>query len=152
MENNHNIDHVAFLNKLQYCSDRVAFALDMNWHEDQKILDKLNPYLLRSEWKRSYPGRSGRGNVKICSFKMCRGVIDIFKEYQSFLETGYDIIFYRDKEVVLFVLFHEYCYFVEDAFKKYFSEFLVSGPTHILGDIEAPIPSFVEEDEDESYQ
>lgn len=147
MEHN-NKDHIALLNKLQSCSDRVAFALDQNWHEDEKLLDRLQPYFLYSEWKRSYPGRSGRGNVKICSFKMCPEVVQIFKQYESFLETGYDLAFYLGKKVVLFVMFHEYCYCVEDAFRPYFRDFLVSDPVDILGDIGPPIPAFAVEEED----
>lgn len=142
--------HIAILKRLRSCSDRVAFALEQNWHEDEELLKKLDPYFLYSEWKRSYPGQSGRGNVKLCFFKMCPQVVEILKEYDSFLETGYDMSFYLDKKLVLFVLFHEYCYCVEDDFRKYFSDFLelAQEDVDVMGDLHPPIPDFVKEEDD----
>ena len=118
--------YVAILERLlKYC-DRVSIATDVNGDEDLALLEKLKPYFLYSEWKRHYPGSTGRGNVKLFSYRMCPEVIAVFKKYHSFIDTGYDMAFYQGKSVVLFVLFHEDWYYVEEKYKKYFEDILYS--------------------------
>lgn len=120
-------------------------AMDQNWHEDHLLLKKLEPYYLYSEWKRSYPGCSGKGNVKLNYYNFNVDVIKIFKEYHSFLETGYDIVFYQNHEIVLTIIFHEYCYYVGDKYKKNFADLMKQSDEDCFGDIQPEIPEFAEE-------
>ena len=139
-------EHAAILEKLAQCSDRVVFALNQNWHEDERFLEKLKNYYLYSQWKRTYPGSAGRGNVKLCSYRICPEVVALFRQYRSFLEIGYDLAFYRQEELVLFVVFHEYCYFVEDKYKPFFHRFLETSQCDCFGDICPEIPDFSYDD------
>ena len=124
-------------------SDSVMLALDQNGYEDRSLLKRLEPYYLFSEWKRNYPGCSGRGNVKLNHYELNAKVAGIFKEYRSFLETGYDLVFYQQKETVLIAVFHEYCYYIEENHKKEFADLIEQyGGGDCFGDIQPEIPDF----------
>ena len=68
--------------------------------------------------------------MKVLSFPLCEAVISAFREYDSFLEIGYDVerqegldlAFYRDKKLVFFVISHEDMGYLEDEFKGEFKD------------------------------
>ncbi|WP_415929883.1 hypothetical protein [Zhenpiania hominis] len=140
---NEQLLHDALLERLRTCSDSVMLALDQNGYEDRSLLKRLEPYYLFSEWKRNYPGCSGQGNVKLNHYELNAKVAGIFKEYRSFLETGYDLVFYQQKETVLIAAFHEYCYYIEENHKKEFADLIEQyGGGDRFGDIQPEIPDF----------
>lgn len=124
--------YVLFLEKLFNICNEVRIVIgegsvdEIDYSND--FIVKITPYVTKVVWTRKFPGISGRGNLKVLYLKLDVNVLEVFKEYNSFFEIGYDeereegmdMAFYLDGNLVFLVINHCDICDLEDKYKNLF--------------------------------
>lgn len=122
-------DYLKLLGFLGCFCDQIRIIED----EDSVFLTSIKRYHNRSNWSRKFPGHSGGKRFKILYYDVKAELMQYFMPYNSFFEidgddTDLDISFYREDNLVCWVVSHEELCVVEESYIGQFRDYLKREP------------------------
>lgn len=124
--------YTGFLDELvRYCDE--LHVVD-NEDIDTGFWDQMEPYTSEHCWSRRFPGHGRGENLRILKYPLNPEVADILRKYDTFLDIGHDyeydqgidMAFYRNGEIVFWVLAHEDMCYLEENAEPQFKDTLLS--------------------------
>ena len=124
--------YTGFLDELvRYCDElRIVDNEDI----DTGFREQMEPHISGHCWSRRFPGHGRGENLRILKYPLDPEVADILRKYDSFLDIGHnyefdegtDMAFYRNGELVFWVLDHEDMCCLEETAEPHFKDTILS--------------------------
>lgn len=116
-------DYIMFLDFLKRTCDNFKIIYES---EIEEFIMQISSNLLEVSWTRKFPGCGREGTKKVLHYKFDERIVREFQKYVNIFEVGYnqeeeigiDFAFYKESDLICFVINHEEMCYIERPFEK----------------------------------